>query len=202
MKLLDLILKDADTAELERTFKHDPGLTLNLLHLTNSCASGLPVRIASVRHAITILGRNQLQRWLQLLIYADPQGGEVSPLLQLAATRGRFLELLTQSLQPRNRDLPDRAFMVGILSLLPAVIGLPMSDIVSPLGLPPEVKQALLEYKSDLGRLLFLAETLEQTDLSDCTPILAQFPGLRAQMLTECLAQAMSWANQLAQEND
>ena len=201
MKLLDLILKDADTAELERTFKHDPGLTLNLLHLTNSCASGLPVRIASVRHAITILGRNQLQRWLQLLIYADPQEGEVSPLLQLAATRGRFLELLTQSLQPRNRDLPDRAFMVGILSLLPAVIGLPMADIVSPLGLPPEVKQALLEYKSDLGRLLFLAETLEQTDLSDCTPILAQFPGLRAQMLTECLAQAMSWANQLAQEN-
>lgn len=202
MKLLNLILNDADTVELERIFKPDPGLTLNLLRLTNSCASGLAVRIASVRHAITILGRNQLQRWLQLLIYADPEGGgKISPLLQLAATRGRFLELLAQKLQPRNRDLPDRAFMVGILSLLPAVIGQPMSDIIGPLSLPPEVKLALLEYKSDLGRLLFLAETMEQSDLSDCSPILAQLPGLRSQMVTECLAQAMFWANQLAQEN-
>lgn len=202
MRLLDLILKDADTAALERSFKGEPGLTLNLLRLTNSCASGLAVRIASVRHAITILGRNQLQRWLQLLLYADPEGGEVGPLLQLAATRGRFLELVTQKFLPRQKDLPDRAFMVGILSLLPAVIGQPIADIITPLPLPPDVKQALIEYKGDLGRLLALAEQLEKAD-GDATfnGLIAEMPGLRGALLTECLAQAMAWANMLARDN-
>jgi len=202
MKLLDLILKDADTSALERAFKGEPGLTLNLLRLTNSCASGLAVRIASVRHAITILGRNQLQRWLQLLLYADPQGGGVSPLLQLAATRGRFLELVTQKFMPRQKDLPDRAFMVGILSLLPTVIGLPIADIINPLPLPPDVKQALVEKKGDLGRLLALAEQLEHAD-GDATfgNLIAQIPGIQGSLLSECLAQAMAWANQLAQEH-
>lgn len=202
MRLLDLILKDADTAALERSFKTEPGLTLNLLRLTNSCASGLSVRIASVRHAITILGRNQLQRWLQLLLYADPQGGELGPLLQLAATRGRFLELVAQKFLPRQKDLPDRAFMVGILSLLPAVIGQPIGDIIAPLPLPPDVKQALAEYKGDLGRLLAVAEQLEHAD-GDATfgRLIAQMPGLQGSLLSECLAQAMAWANQLAREN-
>jgi EAL and modified HD-GYP domain-containing signal transduction protein len=202
MRLLDLILKDADTAALERSFKGEPGLTLNLLRLTNSCASGLAVRIASVRHAITILGRNQLQRWLQLLLYADPEGGEVGPLLQLAATRGRFLELVTQKFLPRQKDLPDRAFMVGILSLLPAVIGQPIADIITPLPLPPDVKQALIEYKGDLGRLLALAEQLEKAD-GDATfnGLIAEMPGLRGTLLTECLAQAMAWANMLARDS-
>lgn len=202
MRLLDLILKDADTAALERSFKGEPGLTLNLLRLTNSCASGLAVRIASVRHAITILGRNQLQRWLQLLLYADPEGGEVGPLLQLAATRGRFLELVTQKFLPRQKDLPDRAFMVGILSLLPAVIGQPIADIITPLPLPPDVKQALIEYKGDLGRLLALAEQLEKAD-GDATfnGLIVEMPGLRGALLTECLAQAMAWANMLARDS-
>ncbi len=202
MRLLDLILKDADTAALERSFKGEPGLTLNLLRLTNSCASGLAVRIASVRHAITILGRNQLQRWLQLLLYADPEGGEVGPLLQLAATRGRFLELVTQKFLPRQKDLPDRAFMVGILSLLPAVIGQPIADIITPLPLPPDVKQALIEYKGDLGRLLALAEQLEKAD-GDATynGLIAEMPALRGALLTECLAQAMARANMLARDS-
>jgi hypothetical protein len=70
-RLLGLILDDADTGELEAIFKPEPGLTLNLMRLTNSAASGVRQKITSVRHAITVLGRRQLQRWLQLLVYAD-----------------------------------------------------------------------------------------------------------------------------------
>ncbi|MCZ7654784.1 MAG: EAL domain-containing protein [Rhodocyclaceae bacterium] len=93
----------------------EPGLTLNLMRLTNSAASGVRQKITSVRHAITVLGRRQLQRWLQLLVYADasPNGPLASPLMQLAATRGRFMELLAGDLMgsgPRSRGprLHDR----------------------------------------------------------------------------------------------
>lgn len=200
LNLLNLILTDADTHVLERTFKQEPGLSINLLRLTNSCASGLAVRIASVRHAITILGRRQLQRWLQLLLYANPDGGPLSPLLQLAATRGRFMELGAERLRSRDRDLPDRAFMAGILSLLPTVIGQPMADILAPLSLPQDVHLALLERRTELGYLLSLTEKLEEDQDMDCAELLTQLPGLRPRSVSECLAQALSWANRLTQE--
>jgi len=109
---------------------------------------------------------------------------------------------VTQKFLPRQKDLPDRAFMVGILSLLPAVIGQPIADIITPLPLPPDVKQALIEYKGDLGRLLALAEQLEKAD-GDATfnGLIAEMPGLRGALLTECLAQAMAWANMLARDS-
>jgi hypothetical protein len=69
-------MEDADTSEIENAFKHEPGLTLDLLRLTNSAASGLTTRITSLRHAIAVLGRRQLQRWLQLLIYANADSGK------------------------------------------------------------------------------------------------------------------------------
>ncbi|GAB1412455.1 hypothetical protein MASR1M97_11910 [Candidatus Desulfobacillus denitrificans] len=113
MRLLGLVLDDADTPQIEDVFKQAPGLTLNLMRLTNSAASGLRQKIASLRHAITVLGRRQLQRWLQLLLFTNPSGGGANPLLQLAATRGRFLELLAGDLmgvEPRLRGprLHDR----------------------------------------------------------------------------------------------
>ncbi|MCC7269293.1 MAG: EAL domain-containing protein, partial [Rhodocyclaceae bacterium] len=137
MRLLGLVLDDADTPQIEDVFKQAPGLTLNLMRLTNSAASGLRQKIASLRHAITVLGRRQLQRWLQLLLFTNPSGGGANPLLQLAATRGRFLELLAGELTGANRDFEDRAFMTGIMSLMPALLQVPIGEIVASLSVAP-----------------------------------------------------------------
>lgn len=68
MKLMGLLLGDAATAELELALKPEPGLTVNLLRMTNSVGSGTTEKITSLGHAITVL-RRQLQRWLQLLVF-------------------------------------------------------------------------------------------------------------------------------------
>lgn len=70
----------------------------NLLRLVNSVAVGARTRISNFSQAIAILGRRQLQRWLQLLIYANnlAEGNSWNPLMQLAATRGRLIELPLQ----------------------------------------------------------------------------------------------------------
>ena len=88
MKLMGLLLGDADTSELEAALKPEPGLTINLLRMTNSVGSGCTEKITSLGHAITVLGRRQLQRWLQLLVFASgSQGNTDNPLLMMAATR-------------------------------------------------------------------------------------------------------------------
>ncbi|MDR2678943.1 MAG: HDOD domain-containing protein, partial [Zoogloeaceae bacterium] len=119
VSLLNQILEDADTRELEQTFKQAPALSINLLRLTNSVAFGRRVQIISLRHAITLLGRRQLQRWLQLLLFSSAdhhqQLGD-NPLLQLAATRACLMEKLVLAAKPALPTLAEQAFMVGIMS--------------------------------------------------------------------------------------
>jgi EAL and modified HD-GYP domain-containing signal transduction protein len=205
MRLLGLLMEDADTGKVEQAFKLEPGLTINMLRLTNSVGSGMAARITSLRHAITVLGRRQLQRWVQLLIYTNPQGGvqTVNPLLQLAATRGRLMELLAERLQPKNREFADHAFMVGIMSLMPALLGVEIIEILDQLPVVPRVKQALTAYGGQHGELLRLIEATEQTDPAATEEALRQLSGaylLNAQFISTCISQALAWANTLGTE--
>ena len=203
-RLLGLILDDADTGELEAIFKPEPGLTLNLMRLTNSAASGVRQKITSVRHAITVLGRRQLQRWLQLLVYADAAPGDqlASPLMQLAATRGRFMELLAGEVQGGGRELEDQAFMTGIMSLMPALLHVPIGEIVASLNVAQEVREALENRGGLLGRMLQLAEAEEAGDAPACGGLIAVLPGVGGERVNAILAQSMAWANNLNRQPD
>ena len=201
MKLMGLLLSDADTTELEEALKPEPGLTVNLLRMTNSAGAGTTVKITSLRHAITVLGRRQLQRWLQLLLFASNSAhGTASPLLQLAATRGRLMESLAEVLEAGNPALSDRAFMVGIMSLMPALVGQAMADIVRPLGLIPEVQAALCEGSGRLGHMLKLTEASEQGDPAELGSALEALPGISLKTLNGCLTQALAWAASITRE--
>jgi EAL and modified HD-GYP domain-containing signal transduction protein len=205
MRLLGLLMEDAETSEIEQAFKLEPGLTINMLRLTNSAGSGMSSRITSLRHAITVLGRRQLQRWVQLLIYTNPKGEAqtVNPLLQLAATRGRLMELLAERLHFKNREFADQAFMVGIMSLMPALLSVPMEEILAQLPVAQRVKQAFDDYSGQHGELLRLVEATEQTDLQAIETALEQLSGsgvLNAQFISNCIAQSLMWANSLGQE--
>ena len=202
LRLLALVLQDADTSQIENAFKVEPGLTVNMLRLTNSVSNGLTTRVTSLRHAITILGRQQLQRWLQLLIYTNPKGGEQgdNPLLQLAATRGRLLELLSDRVLPRNREFADQGFMVAIMSLMPALLGVTMEEILAHLPVAQRVRLALVEQTGQHGQLLQLAIATEQTDPEVIEEALQRVPAIGLDFLNDCLAQALFWANNLGRE--
>ena len=201
LRLLTLIMEDAETSALENAFKLEPGLTVNLLLLTNSVSSGLSTQITSLRHAITLLGRRQLQRWLQLLAYTDPknQNNGTNPLMQLAATRGRLMERLSERLQPKNHEFADQAFMVGIMSLMPSLLGMNITDILAQLPLAQRVKNALTDYSGAHGHLLRLAEATEQTDPDALEAAIVHLPGITRPYLNQCLTEALYWANNLGQ---
>ncbi|MDD5240182.1 MAG: EAL domain-containing protein [Sulfuricella sp.] len=195
IKLVGLVLNDAETTEIEQAFKHDPSLSFNLLRLVNSVAMGVNHKISSLKHAIIVLGRQQLQRWLQLLLFVD-QGGDLhNPLLELAATRGRLLELLAMQVN-RDKDYHDRAFMVGIMSLLDTLLGISLGDITKQVNLSSDVEKALLEHSGPLGNLLLLAKKMEQTDFDAAATILDEMRLSRAD-LTQAQLEAMRWANDI-----
>ncbi len=203
VRLLGMVMEDAETSQLEGVFKHEPGLTMNLMRLTNSVSTGVRTKITSLRHAITVLGRRQLQRWLQLLLYTNPASNDniASPLLQLAATRGRFLELLAGKLNPGARELEDHAFMTGIMSLMPTLMGTPLAEILKGIQIAGDVQEALEHGTGQLGNMLVLCEALENGNGGLCHDLVEALPGADHLMVNACLTQALSWASNIGREN-
>ena len=203
MKLMSLLMRDAETAELEEALKPEPGLTINLLRMTNSVGCGCAEKITSLNHAITVLGRRQLQRWLQLLLYsAKDRQGTANPLLLMAATRGRLMELLAAETSQNDGVFSDQAFMVGIMSLIPALIGLPIKEIVAPLGLAAPVHQALCDHSGELGALLRLTESCEDGDLAALRDVLTTLPNLGPKAVNRAQTEALQWANDISRERE
>ncbi len=169
MELMTLVTSDADNLEIERAIKRDVSLALNLLRLVNTPAVGARQRIDSLSQAVTILGRRQLQRWLQIMLYAEPskRGHSMTPLLMLATTRGRLLELLASKLRPSHRHAADIAFTVGIMSLMDTLFGIPMADILTQIPVNDEVAEALMFRGGFFGDLLKLAECIERIEEMD-----------------------------------
>jgi EAL and modified HD-GYP domain-containing signal transduction protein len=169
MELMTLVTSEADNQDIERAIKRDVSLALNLLRLVNTPAVGARQRIDSLSQAVTILGRRQLQRWLQIMLYAEPskRGHSMTPLLMLATTRGRLLELLAGKLRPSHRGVADIAFTVGIMSLMDTLFGIPMSEILAQIPVNEEVSEALLYRGGFFGDLLKLAECIERIEEMD-----------------------------------
>ena len=199
LQLMEQVMAETELSEIEETFKQNPGLTYNLLRLVNSVAIGLRVRIKTLRHALMVLGLEQLKRWITLALYASNESsGAQSPLLEIAAMRGKLMELLVQSLpNPAGKEFSDRAFMAGILSLIDVLFEVSMSELVEKLNLVDDVRDALLERSGRLGNLLQLAEKLEQTDFAAVNQHLEEC-GLSLDQLLAAQLETITWSDRLS----
>jgi EAL and modified HD-GYP domain-containing signal transduction protein len=195
LKLLQQLAMDASLNDIEQTFKENPSLSYSLLRLVNSVSMGMLEKIKTLRHAILMLGTEHLRRWTLLSLYAgNDSRGLNNPLLEMAAVRGRLMEILVKQRNGTvaNDEQSDSAFMTGILSLLEVLFETPMSEIVCRLNLTDDVSNALLSRSGQLGSLLTLAEKLEVTDFDAVTPLLGECHVSFDQLLTAQL-EAFNW---------
>lgn len=201
-RLIGQLSGDAEIDALETTMRGEPALIINLLRLTNSVGVGARARITSVRHAITVLGRRQLMRWLQLLLFRNNGRGDMgsNALMQYAALRARFMELLALRLFPGQARLSDPAFMTGLISVLPAALGLSMREILAQLSLDDQVQLALLHHDGELGSLLALLDAYDANDRAAASARLEAFPGTQVGVLGEILVEALTWVQSLKVE--
>jgi c-di-GMP-related signal transduction protein len=142
------------------------------------------------------------QRWLPLLLYmvsGAPGAAVPSPLLILAATRGKLMELLARALRPGDREFQERAFLTGTLSLVNALLAAPLSEILGPLPVAEDVRAALLTRDGELGALLALVEALEASDLAVIERALGNVNGLDHSRVIGLQVEAMRWADTIGE---
>ena len=199
LKLLETLHEDVDMENIEEVFRNFPELSYHLIKLVNSVNIGLREKIKNLRHAIMILGLDKLRRWVQLAIYASfDNGGINSPLLEMAAVRGRFMEYLIMSRYdvPRNNEAVEEAFMAGIMSLMDVLFETSMEQIIQELNMSDVITAALLNREGELGDLLALAETLELVNFGEVQS-LVEATNIPLARLLEAQLDAYKWRSSM-----
>jgi EAL and modified HD-GYP domain-containing signal transduction protein len=123
-----------------------------------------------------------------------------SPLLQMATTRGKLLELMARKLWPIDGDIADRAFTVGIMSLADALFAVPMPDILARVEVADDVRAALLDRQGEFGLMLSVVEQLESADCGKPLTVLLKKLGLTATAMRDIELAAFEWVRGLAHE--
>jgi c-di-GMP-related signal transduction protein len=195
LRLLKLLSGEAALGDLESELKANPALVMQLLRLVNATAFGLRRPIASLREAIMVLGTKQISRWAQLLLYADGRNLPLAsnPLVVLAGTRARFMELGAGLLWPGDEPRLDAAFMTGVFSLIDVVFGEPMPELLDKLQLAPPIEQAIRSRAGELGQLLATAEAAELGDDKAIERACANFPELTPYLVSHIGLAAAKW---------
>ena len=192
IKLMNLVISHAEFPLIEVQFKLDPGLAFKMLRFINSPAVGLRHPIRSIGHALIMLGHDQLYRWLTLLLFTHQEAdGRSRAQLRNALVRARFVEILGQD--GVKREDRDGLFIVGILSMLEALLNLPMERVLAPLNLSEPILAALLHGRGIYAPYLLLATACEGND-SDATARLAETLGLCPETVNLAHLHALIWS--------
>jgi EAL and modified HD-GYP domain-containing signal transduction protein len=198
LKLMQQFENGAEIAEIEETFKESPMLVYKLLMLVNSVSFGLHDKIRTILHAITIIGMQQLKRWVQIALFAeDCRQDFTNPIMHMAIARATFMEELARLHTKNICCSSDEAFMVGILSILKEVYDISPDEMATCLNLSDDIRGAMFHNKGDISVLLSLAKMIERNELDEATESFAVL-GIPLFVVAECQNRAFNWHTGLA----
>jgi EAL and modified HD-GYP domain-containing signal transduction protein len=190
IEILRLLRKDPiDLGKLSLLVKRDASLTYRLLRLINSPVCAVRQEVRSVQTALIAVGEDVFRRIATLAIASELNAGQPAEILRMALARGRFCELAAELC---GQDSTEQ-YLVGMLSLLPAMLQIPMEELVPALPLCDEIRRALLGAAVPERSLLEWLVCHEQGDWAACDAI-AEVRGLDQEKLLGCYVEALAWA--------
>jgi len=163
LELLKELNKDPfDITRVETPLKGDVSMSYKFLRYVNSAAIGLRGTVSSIRETLVLLGRRKVRALASVWALAGMGQDRPQALLLVSVTRARFCEGLAAAARQEHRQA--EAFLLGILSLIDAIMGRQMTDIIDELPVSDDVKQALVSHSGPLQPIMQCALAYEQGD--------------------------------------
>ncbi len=193
LRLLELLNKrEIDFSELSGIVTRDVSLSYKLLKLVNSSAFGLRTKIDSIRHALVMLGLDELKKWLSLIVMRGLAENKPDELVRLSLLRARMMEQLGTELgwAGKAADL----FLLGLFSCLDVLMSRPLSELLEGISVSSEVKSALLRQEGMFGMLYVLIKQYEEGHWDEVTR-LSTLIGLDPQKVLPVYLESMKWCS-------
>ena len=168
LKLYNLLMQDVNIDEITAEFEKNPEITVQLLQFINSGYFHFRNRISTIHHVLTLVGRIAIGQWLMLMIYSKSvsKNSEKSPLMLMVMNRTKLMEKILKAIKPdvRSNDLGE-AYMVGVLSLVPALFGMELKSILDSINISDAVRDALCEGEGILGEIYSIVKNSENFEI-------------------------------------
>lgn len=173
--------------------KQDVSLSFRLLKYINSAAFGLRREVESIEQALTLLGLKNIRRWLTLLTMTSLSENKPREPMRQGLYRARFLESLARQLGEKEID---DDFMMGLFSILDALLDQPIERSLSEVSLAPHVHEGLTDPGSEMGQKLELVKALERGDQEPARRFTTEGQRITYSELNRLQAEAMHWADE------
>jgi len=185
-----------DIQELALKIKHEPSLTFRLLRYLNSAFFGLRSDIQSVPHALSLLGERELRKWIAVVSVGVLADGKPDELMTVPLVRGRFCELMAPlaGVAAHANDL----FLLGLLSVMDAILDQPLDSILAELPVRSEIKEALLAHTGLYRQLLEIAIAHERAEWEKVSVLVAA-TGMNEEQVSALYISAVDWSTALRQ---
>ena len=183
-----------DYKKLASIIKNDTVLSYRILRLVNSAYYGLQHNVKNIRHALAILGIQNIRKFVTLMTIDQLKGEKPEELISISLIRGRVLESLAPFVRLRKNK--DDLFMLGLFSLIDVLSDTPMDEIVEKTNLPTNVAAALLSGDGKYADLLHIIIYYEQGNWAEAAEISKNY-GLSINDIYKLFIPAVEWSKEV-----
>lgn len=193
MELFQEVCKpDVDFQRVESIVAKDVALSYKLLRFVNTMSPRLEVTISSFRQALVYLGQEKLKMFVSLAVASYVSDKKPKELYGLSLQRAQFCQRMSRYQAFEGHT--EQAFMIGLFSLLDALLDLSLENLVEQLPLCKSIKVALLRREGPYGTLLALEESFEHADWQQIDEHCADL-GLSVDQVKTELTEARRWSH-------
>lgn len=196
LRLINLISGrgELDFERIDEIISGDLSLTYNLLKLVNSVVFGARFRIERTKQALVFLGEREIKKWIWLMILTEIGQDKPDELTRLSLIRARFLELM--SLGSNYQEQSEELFLIGLFSLLDALLSRPLQDILAEIKASDLITGALLNRGGELDQFFRMALFYEKGEWERAFS-LARSLSLGSRLMATSYSGALEWYNML-----
>ncbi len=183
---------EPDLARITQVFERDVNLSYKLLRYANSAVFKRRAEISTIKQALVVLGSEELKRLISLLFASQLNTEKPKELLSLSLLRAHFMEAIAT----KANKISDTGstFLVGMMSLMDAILDDDMASLLTKLPLSQEIKSTLLKKPSAFGIYLDLAESMEKGDWESVETI-SKSLGVTSQNIAELYQKSQVWSD-------
>ena len=181
-----------DVESINSVIEHDVGLSYMLLRFINNPTINKRYKITSLRHALNYMGEVEIKKFIALLALANLSDNKPLELLHLSLVRAKFCDLV--GIEKNIGSNPPTAFLVGLFSMLDALLDQKMESLIEKLPLVDEVKDALCGSQNDLYMYLMLVKAFESGNWLKVIRI-AKILEIDQKLLHSLFNEAILWGN-------